>query len=240
MMTEDRGSPLPRSAWDYAKLALELVALIVVLVVARIYGTHYLQGDDFQRFIAGLGALAPLAFVGVSTIIVMTPIPMILAIVPGTLAFGASIGASYALVGMTLGACAAFLIGRYLLGDVATRMKQKNFFQRRLKRADELLDHQGFFGVIALRLTFFNSVMLNYLAGTTAVALHHFFLGSMIGFMPKTFIIAYVFGSIASTTLPGSSSFLVNLLLLALLPSTRVCGVIALGLIARRSSKESA
>jgi uncharacterized membrane protein YdjX (TVP38/TMEM64 family) len=118
---------------------------------------------------------------------------------PLTLAAGAifGLGAGFALVSLssTLGATAAFLVGRTLARDwVSARMVALPRFQA----LDRGLQTRGFWIVLLTRLSpVFPFFLLNYAYGVSAVRLRHYVPASWLGMMPGT--LAYVYaGSLAA------------------------------------------
>jgi uncharacterized membrane protein YdjX (TVP38/TMEM64 family) len=97
-------------------------------------------------------------------------------------------------ISATLGATAAFLVGRYLArGWIAGKIEGHPKF----KAIDEAVAREGWKIVGLLRLSPvvpFN--VLNYAFGVTRVSLRHYVVASWIGMMPGTLLYVYL-GSIA-------------------------------------------
>lgn len=93
-------------------------------------------------------------------------------------------------IGSTLGATAAFLLGRYLArGWVARKVGGNSKF----KAIDEAVAREGWKIVGLVRLSpVFPFNLLNYSFGLTKVSLRDFLVASWIGMMPGTLMYVYV------------------------------------------------
>src|SRR5207302_6285236 len=97
-------------------------------------------------------------------------------------------------IGATLGATAAFLVGRYLARDwVAHRIEANQKF----KAIDQAVGREGGKIVLLTRLSpIFPFNLLNYAFGVTQVTLRSYFLASAVGMIPGTILYVYI-GSVA-------------------------------------------
>jgi uncharacterized membrane protein YdjX (TVP38/TMEM64 family) len=103
-------------------------------------------------------------------------------------------GSLYVSIGSTLGATAAFLVGRYLARDAIARKIEGNV---RFAAIDKAVAVEGWKIVGLTRLSpVFPFTLLNYAFGLTQVKLSHYVLASWIGMMPGTVMYVYV-GSLA-------------------------------------------
>src|SRR5262249_16434569 len=132
-------------------------------------------------------------------------IPATVLCIPGTLltlaggsAFGIVQGTVAISIGSTLGASAAFLVGRTLLrGWVEQRVSRNAKFQA----IDQAIGEQGFKIVLLLRLSpVFPFNLLNYALSLTKVSFRDYFLASWIGMLPGTVMYVYL-GSAAKDLL---------------------------------------
>lgn len=233
MAESSKGDP-PITAWDYAKFSMEVLTVILILVAVGTIGRRYLDIKVFRSFIDGLGVLAPLGFMALAACMVLLLIPPLVSIGVGTLAFGKLFGAAYALLGMTAGACLAFLAGRYLIGGTVAKLKRG-----RLKQIDGLIKRNGFLTVLGFRWGFLGIDMaLNYVAGVSAVALRDYILGTLIGFIPRTIMWSYIFETLEELTWSAAALTDSRLMVVGILPVTRICGALLLGLVAMRYGKD--
>jgi uncharacterized membrane protein YdjX (TVP38/TMEM64 family) len=125
--------------------------------------------------------------------------------VPGTIltlgagfAFGVVVGTVAISIGSTLGAAAAFLVGRYLARGL---VEQKLGGNPRLRAIDQAVAAHGFRIVLLTRLSpAFPFNVLNYAFSLTKVSFKHYVLASWLGMLPGTVMYVYlgsVVGSLA-------------------------------------------
>ncbi len=103
--------------------------------------------------------------------------------------FGVLLGSLTAILGSTVGACAAFLVGRTMArGWVARRIARS----RRFAAIDRMIGRHGFKVVLLSRLSPISPfVILNYLFSLTKVSFREYALGSLIGMIPGTVLFVY-------------------------------------------------
>ena len=104
--------------------------------------------------------------------------------------FGVALGSFSVSISATLGATAAFLVGRYLARDVIARKIQKN---EKFATIDQAVADEGWKIVLLTRLSpVFPFTLLNYAFGLTRVKLSHYVLASWIGMLPGTVMYVYL------------------------------------------------
>ncbi len=109
--------------------------------------------------------------------------------------FGVAAGTALVSVGSTLGATAAFFVGRTVARDwVGHRIEA----WPRFRAVDRAVGSRGFLVVLLMRLSpALPFILLNYAFGITAVKPREYVLGSWLGMLPAT--LAYVYaGSVAA------------------------------------------
>lgn len=143
--------------------------------------------------ISQLGPWGAIAFMGFYAVATVAFVPgAILTLGAGAL-FGLVWGSLYVFVGSTLGAIAAFLIGRYLVRSWMTRQlaSYPNF-----QAIDQAVGQAGLKIVFLTRLSpLFPFNFLNYAYGVTSVTLRDYALAS-VGMIPGTVLYVYL-GSLA-------------------------------------------
>ena len=107
--------------------------------------------------------------------------------------FGVFLGSVYVFIGATIGAIAAFLVGRYIArGWVAKKIAGNKKFAA----VDNAVGREGLKIVLLTRLSpVFPFNLLNYAYGVTGVSLKDYVLGT-IGILPGTIMYVYI-GSLA-------------------------------------------
>ncbi len=170
------------------------------IVVGALAGAVYLNLPELFRdalaWIDRAGPIAPLVFslLYVAACVFMLP-GAILTLGAGAV-FGVVRGTLFVSLASTLGATAAFLIGRYLARSMVARRVAGN---PTFKALDEAVADQGWKIVGLTRLSpIFPFNLLNYGFGVTRVSLRDYVLASWIGMIPGTVMYVYI-GSLAGT-----------------------------------------
>jgi len=186
-------APAVPRAGVWGKLALWALALAGLLLAAR-----YLDAPALLRAaldgIAGLGPWGPVLFAVLYVAASVLFLPGSVLTLGAGAVFGLVEGAIVVSISATLGATAAFLVGRYLArGWVAKRIEGNPKF----KAIDEAVAREGWKIVGLTRLSpAFPYALLNYAFGLTRVSLRDYVLASWIGMMPGTVMYVYL-GSLA-------------------------------------------
>jgi uncharacterized membrane protein YdjX (TVP38/TMEM64 family) len=206
--------------------ALLLAALVVACVVAA-YFTPLRDAfsesgrESLRHRIEDLGPWAPPAFVLLAAVGVAIGIPRLaLAALAGVL-FDWLLGSALAQVGTFIGCWATFAVGRALGRDYLDAA-----VRRRLPRAAALLDfigRHGFAANVMLRLSpVGNAFATNLLMAMSSVGTGVFLVGTFVGTLPETVIMA-LGGSAAGAAHPeGAAS---RLILAAAAMAVLVAGV---------------
>ena len=173
---------------------LVLAALVAAIVaVAWAVDARALVPDILRR-IDGLGAWGPVLFVGLYVAATVLFVPGVILTLGAGAVFGLVKGAITVSVAATLGATAAFLVGRYLARDVIARKLQA---WPRFLAIDAAVAREGWKIVGLLRLSpVFPFNLLNYAFGLTRVSLRDYVLASWAGMLPATVLYVYL-GSLA-------------------------------------------
>ena len=175
------------------KVALLFAGLAVLLVLFR----HYpIQGflKTALAWTQQLGFLASFAFILLYILACVLLIPGSILTLGAGIVFGVIKGSIIVSIAATLGATAAFLIGRYWARDWVSRKIEGNV---KFKAVDEAVAKEGWKIVLLMRLSpAFPFNLLNYAFGLSPVSLKHYFLASWLGMLPGTVLYVYI-GSLA-------------------------------------------
>src|SRR2546426_6809397 len=145
-------------------------------------------------WIAKLGPWGPVIFVGIYIVATVFFIRVSVLTLGAGAVFGVALGSVCVSISATLGATAAFLVGRYLARDAIAGKIEKNEKFTAIARA---VGDEGWKIVFLTRLSpVFPFTLLNYAFGLTRVRLGQYVLASWIGMMPGTVMYVYL-GSIA-------------------------------------------
>ncbi len=176
------------------------VALWILGIAALGAAATYVKVQELLRdtlaWIASLSAWGPTAFIVLYILATVLFIPGSILTLGAGLLFGVVLGSVYVSIASTVGATAAFLIGRYLARDwVAGKIEGNTTFQA----IDDAVAEGGWRIVGLTRLSpIFPFNMLNYAFGLTYVSLRDYFFASWIGMMPGTVMYVYL-GSLAGS-----------------------------------------
>ncbi|MBE9126256.1 MULTISPECIES: TVP38/TMEM64 family protein [unclassified Coleofasciculus] len=147
------------------------------------------------EWIDSLGAVGAIAFILLYIIATVAFLPGSILTLGAGVVFGVILGSLYVFIGATIGATAAFLVGRYLArGWVAKKIEGNKKF----RAIDEAVGREGLKIVLLTRLSpIFPFNLLNYAYGITGVSLKDYIIGS-VGMIPGTIMYVYI-GSLAGS-----------------------------------------
>ncbi len=175
-----------------------------------------------KSFYAENTLLMILGFIGVYIVVVALSLPgaTILTLCAGAI-FGSVSGTLVVNVGATLGATLAFLAARFLLRDWVEKK-----FGEKLQPFNEGFSKNAINYILFLRLVpLFPFFLVNLLSGLTKVKLPIYFLGTMIGILPGSFVYANAgsnlaqINSLSDIASPGVLGAFALLGIFALIPS---------------------
>ena len=145
-------------------------------------------------WISGLGSIAPVIFIILYLLACVLLLPGSILTLGAGVVFGVVKGYIAVSVGSTLGATAAFLVGRYLARNWVSGRVAGN---EKFKAVDEAVAREGWKIVLLTRLSpVFPFNLLNYAFGLTKVSLKQYVLASWTGMIPGTIMYVYI-GSLA-------------------------------------------
>jgi uncharacterized membrane protein YdjX (TVP38/TMEM64 family) len=145
------------------------------------------------EWINSLGAVGGIVFIGIYIIATLAFLPASILTLGAGVIFSITWGSLYVFIGATLGATAAFLIGRYLAKGW---VKEKISSYKKFATIDQAVSKKGLKIVLLMRLSpLFPFNLLNYALGITSVSFSDYFLGS-VGMIPGTIMYVYL-GSLA-------------------------------------------
>jgi pyruvate/2-oxoglutarate dehydrogenase complex dihydrolipoamide dehydrogenase (E3) component/uncharacterized membrane protein YdjX (TVP38/TMEM64 family) len=174
------------SKWKWMLYAAAGVALLLAL--------KYFHVQDLLKsaldWIAKLGPWGPVIFVGLYVVATVSFVPGSVLTLGAGAVFGVVLGSVYVSIGATLGAMAAFLVGRYLARNTIARKIEKD---EKFATIDGAVADEGWKIVLLTRLSpIFPFALLNYVFGLTRVKLSHYVLASWLGMIPGTVMYVYL------------------------------------------------
>ena len=166
-----------------------VVALVAIVLALKYFHVQALLKAALD-WIGKLGPWGPVIFIGIYIVATVLFIPgSVLTLGAGAL-FGVVLGSICVSISATLGATAAFLVGRYLARDAIARKIEKH---EKFAAIDRAVADEGWKIVFLTRLSpVFPFTLLNYAFGLTRVRLGHYVLASWIGMIPGTVMYVYL------------------------------------------------
>ncbi|XP_047976943.1 TVP38/TMEM64 family membrane protein slr0305-like [Salvia hispanica] len=182
-------------AFKFSWASLWKISLLLLLIGAILVACFTLPVDkilkDFLVWIEqDLGPWGPLVLAVAYIPLTVLAVPASILTLGGGYLFGLPIGFFADSIGATLGAGAAFLLGR-TIGRSFVISKLGDY--PKFRAVSIAIERSGFKIVLLLRLVPllpFN--MMNYLLSVTPVPIAHYMLASWLGMMPITFALVYV------------------------------------------------
>ena len=170
------------------------VVLLVVVLAALAVAARALPVKDYLRVFLSwtetVGMWGPVVLVGVYILACVLMAPGSLVTLGAGFLFKVVVGTVAVSVGSTLGACAAFLLGRTLARKWVSEKVAGN---ARFGAIDEAVGREGFKIVLLTRLSpIFPFNLLNYAYGVTRVSFRNYALASWIGMLPGTVMYVYI------------------------------------------------
>jgi uncharacterized membrane protein YdjX (TVP38/TMEM64 family) len=208
-----------------------LIAIMAVIFVVGAFLQQQLDVGALRQLMESLGLFAPLLFIAIAVLknIVFLPVLPTAAIIGlGALIFGVTSGALYSWVGITSGSCLAFLAARYGAGKMVARFKSGN-----LQSFDDVVSTHGFLSILGLRLVLFSNTAVNYLSGLTSMTFRDYALGTLLGLMPRTIVVAAVVETLQEPNIWEALLSSPKLLWFPLLIASWVGGVALLACVAK-------
>lgn len=185
-------------------VGLTLLAVGIVLVVDSVpaFAQEVSASPGFNlqdmlrrslEWINSLGPVGAIAYIALYIVATVAFLPGSIVTLGAGVVYGVVLGSIYVFIGASLGATAAFLIGRYLARDWVYKKIAGN---EKFRAIDEAVGREGFKIVFLTRLSpVFPFNLLNYALGVTGVSLKDYLLG-FIGMIPGTVMYVYL-GSLA-------------------------------------------
>jgi len=167
--------------------------LVLAVLVAAI-GTSLIlfreQWNGLVKWIEDLGPWGPVALAAIYVPATVLCVPGVILTLGAGSAFGLVQGVIAISIGSTLGAAAAFLVGRTLLRGWVEEWVRGN---PKFRAIDQAIAERGFKIVLLLRLSpVFPFNLLNYALSLTRVSFRDYFLASWIGMLPGTLMYVYL------------------------------------------------
>lgn len=170
------------------------VALLIVIAAVLIAAIVFLPVKQYLlsvlEWAQGLGMWGPIVVGAAYVVACVLFLPGSVLTLGAGFVFGVITGTITVSIGSTLGACAAFLVGRTVARNWVANKVSGN---AKFAAIDQAVGHEGFKIVLLTRLSpIFPFNLLNYAFGLTKVALRQYALASWIGMLPGTLMYVYL------------------------------------------------
>jgi uncharacterized membrane protein YdjX (TVP38/TMEM64 family) len=175
-----------------------LIGLLVLVIAWRWTPlSDWVEIDRSVQLIRQIGqSLGIYLSVTVIALASLFAVPVTFLAVVSILAFGPVWGSAYLLAGSTVGAVVSFSIGKWLGREVIGQIAGE-----RVTRLDKRFEKHGILFVIALRmLPIAPFAIINMAVGISSIHLRDFVLGTILGMMPGTVVIAVFIDRFAALT----------------------------------------
>ncbi|HZO84975.1 MAG TPA: FAD-containing oxidoreductase, partial [Verrucomicrobiae bacterium] len=171
------------------KWVLYIAAGIGIVLALKYFNVQDLLKSALE-WIGNLGPWGPVIFVGLYVVATVLFVPGSVLTLGAGAVFGVALGSVYVSIAATLGATAAFLVGRYLARDAIARKIERH---EKFLTIDRAVADEGWKIVLLTRLApVFPFIFLNYAFGLTRVKLSHYVLASWLGMIPGTVMYVYL------------------------------------------------
>lgn len=190
------------------RLRLAMLGIGIASAFAILVLSGSLSVDSVRERMDGFGVLGPVVFIGTAALLTVALFPGPLLAGAAGLLFGTALGTPVAIVSATLGASLAFLVSRFVAGDVVEELGGP-----RLQSLEAWVSRRGFVSVLYARIAPgmpYN--VINYACGLTAIPLLEFAGATALGTAPRTFAYVALGGSFGNF---GSPETIIAIAILA-------------------------
>jgi uncharacterized membrane protein YdjX (TVP38/TMEM64 family) len=193
----------------WLRLVMVIALILVIGLIANQLGLFdLLRGgtlkdrvERLDQMFQSLGGWAPGVFILIWIVACVLLIPGTPITIAGALVFGAVWGSIYTAIGANIGACAAFLVGRYAARSMVEGWIEKN---KALRKIDEGVRQQGWRMLMITRFVpLFPFSLQNYVYGLTNIPFRTYALVTIPTILPGTIAYNFAAGSAREVILSG-------------------------------------
>jgi len=143
-----------------------------------------LQAERLLRGLENAGPWGPVLFIGLNALTVLLVLPGVVLTLGSGALFGTILGSLYVVLGTTLGATAAFLLGCFVFQSRARHLLERNAKLRDLN--DTIIEQSWKIVMLTRMIPFFPFKASNYAFGIMGISCRDFVIGTVIGIIPLT------------------------------------------------------
>ena len=172
-------------------IGLIIIILIILFIISKQFRSYLTNPSLLKEFIISFGVMAPIIFILIQTLQAIFPfIPwQLLPIISGSL-FGVINGSLFSIIGLGIGISIVFAIAKKF-----GRKEIENWVGRKeIKKFDNFFNkHGGVYAIFIGRLLpLFPNDVLSFGAGLTPIKFRHYFIASMLAFVPGVIILCAI------------------------------------------------
>lgn len=184
---------------------IKVVALVVAAGALLALGAYFEVPRYLRQaldWIDGIGPIGPIIFVLLYILVTVLFVPGSILTLGAGAVFGVLWGTIFVSIGSTLGATAAFIVGRYFMRDWVSKQIGKS---ERFSAVDDAIGQEGGKIIFLLRLSpVFPYNLSNYIYSLTKVGIGSYMLASWVGMLPGTVMYVYIGSLIESLAAIGA------------------------------------
>jgi uncharacterized membrane protein YdjX (TVP38/TMEM64 family) len=178
------------------------LAIALVVVTGLVAGLFIIPVKSSLRTVLewtdNVGLWGPVIVASLYTITCVFLLPSSVLTVSSGFLFGVFFGTAVAMVGSTIGACAAYAVGHTLAHDWVQQRVERS---RKLQALNRALTKDDFRIVLLTRLSPLTPFpILNYVYGVTNVSFWRYVTGTFLGMLPGTFLFVYAGSGLRTIT----------------------------------------
>ncbi len=194
-----------------------LAALVFFYWEIAVQGWEFLiriqtEKDQFRDWILSFGNLGPLVYIGFQAAqVIFSPLPgELTGAFLGGMIFGVWASAFYSTIGLTLGSCLAFAIGRWLGRPIVEKMVSRSI----LEKFDFLVADKGaVFAFIFFAIPGFPKDYVCYLLGLSPISVRSFLIVVTLGRFPGALVFSLLGANLYNESYVYFFALLIGILL---------------------------
>lgn len=191
--------------------------IIVVMGLLMFYYREEILANfnNLKSLIINLGYLGYLVFIILFIIAALFSLHGSILAILGGLVYGPILGGILSAIGATIGACASFIVARYLFKDYLDDKLANNKFYHKI---NEGIDKNGTDYLIITRLVIlFPYNIQNYIYGLTNISFKKYTIISFFTMIPGTFLYTYLAGELANNNFSLTTETFIKVLIASIL-----------------------
>lgn len=168
------------------KVFLLILIIVIVFYLSHYFHLHVIVQENLSYLIEKGGIWGPLVFVAFYTISSFVPVPASVLSALSGIFWGPYLGTFFTVIGASLSTVLPFLVARKLGRASFERMINQSKF---MTVCDNQISKNGLFSVLIVRLIpIFPWEMSNFALGLCGIRFRDYFLASIIGTIPGSYV----------------------------------------------------